>query len=212
MQIRSVSVTPVAQRKLVAAAPAATAVKAKAATDTPAPAPAPEKPSGFFGKVADWMLEKKQNIDKLPGWEKALIGVVGFVVGWKVAKWVDYQLEKKEGERYDSAQNQYLKLQELGTPALVDAVNGEEKFKERLKDFVTDPLKLDWKAFCHHVVMAETARPTIDTKDNKPVVLIALAKNKAVSKDVIENLERGMNLNPSFNEFWKPVREAIAAR
>lgn len=211
MHIRPVSITPVAQRKLVAAAPAATAVKAKTAADTPAPAPAPEKPSGFFGKVADWMLEKKQNIDKLPGWEKALIGVVGFVVGWKVAKWVDHQLEKKEGERYDSAQNQYLKLQELGTPALVDAVNGEEKFKERLKDFVTDPLKLDWKAFTHHVVMAETARPTTDAT-NKPVVLIALAKNKAVSDDVIENLERGMNLNPSFNEFWKPVREAIAAR
>lgn len=215
MHVRPVSVTPMAQRKLTAPAPAVQA-KARAEGDAPVSEPVLEKPSGLKGWAAGKMLDKlkdvKGNIDQLPWWEKTLVSVLGAIAGYQGAKWVHKQFEKAEGGRYDSAQDQYLKLKELGTDALVDAVNGEDKFKERLKNFVTDPLKLDWKAFTHHVVLAETQRPTIDINTNAPVVLIALAKNKAVPKEVIENLERGMNMNPSFNEFWKPVREAIAQR
>lgn len=204
-------IKPIGPAVLPPAKLAPKAAIAKAATVRVAADTEPEKPKGFFGGIADWMLEKKRNIDKLPFWEKALIGVVGFVVGWKVNEWVHRQLEKGEGERYDKyGQDQYTSLKAQGPNALVAALSEKHTFKDQL----TDPLALKWKAFCTWTVLAEIDNPTIDA-NRKPVALVALASNTTANKDALNMLAAGIrtriNGTPAKEDYYKPVIEALKA-
>lgn len=170
----------------------------------------PEKPSGFFGGVADWMLEKKRNIDKLGTFEKIAIALVGAFVGWKVNGWVNKQLEKSEGNNYDkNGQDRYLKLKDEGPRALVAAL--AEK-----PSLISDPLRREWRAFNTFAVLSEIQSPTLGTHEgepNRPIALIALAGNPGADDTAIQTMASGIrtriNGTPALKEFYQPVIDAL---
>ena len=200
--------TPVAAKAEVA--PKAPAITAKAQEGDE-----PTTPTGMAKWAADKLVKVGGDIKKLPFWEKALISVVGFFVGWKFNEWVNKQVEKNEGERFDKyGQDQYRALKSQGTEALVAELAKPHSFTQNVKDW--DILQKKWGAFNTFTVLSETALPTLGTfngKDNAPVALIALASNKTADENAITmlaaDIRRRGNGAPAKQAFYADVVKAL---
>jgi hypothetical protein len=199
--------TPVAKAEV---APQAPVITAKATEGDE-----PKTPTGIAKWAADKLVKVGGDIGKLPFWEKALISVVGFFVGWKFNDWVHKQVEKNEGERFDKyGQDQYRSLKSQGDAALLAELKEPHTFTQNVKDW--DILEKKWGAFNTYTVLAETANPTLGSfngKDNAPVALIALASNKTADKNAItmlaQDIKRRGNGAPAKQAFYADVVKAL---
>lgn len=204
------SSTPIRQLAPVAAPPAA-APKAPVVTARAQEGDEPTTPTGIAKWAADKLVKVGGDIKKLPTWEKVVISVVGFVVGWKFNDWVHKQVEKKEGENFDKyGQDQYRALKSEGTAALVGELAKPHTFTQNVKDW--DILQKKWGAFNTFAVLSETAVPTLGThngKDNAPVALIALSGNKTADGNAMKmlamDIQRRGNGAPAKQAFYADV-------
>lgn len=225
MSLNPIGPRPLAQRSLVQASTApVTTQNATAAEGDEKPDPV----GGIAGKAFEFLKEVGGDINKFRKEHPVLaflVAVAGFFTGWKLDELARRAQERSEGNLANQAgQNAYLALKSQGPDALVKAVSDEHTFLDNIKSWPKAIFPSDWsdakkwKAFQAHVVLAELDRATIGTidgKDNMPIVLTALAKNKTADSTALTVLSSGMrtriNGAPAKQGFYQPVIDALKA-
>jgi hypothetical protein len=173
-----------------------------------------ENVTGLAKKIMDHAVDLGGDINKLPFWEKAIIAVVGFFLGWKMDQWVRDALAKKQGEEYNTfGQDKYLELAK-NPAALVEEIGKKHTFAGNVMSGDVDASR--WRAFQSYAVLRETAHPTVgdyEGRSNMPVALIAMAKNTTSDKTALTALAASVKMKvagtPALQDFYQPVIDAL---